>query len=111
MDGSAELDVVRRDSAPALKTICFCINEFKRGPSCIKDEARFGRPVEVTTKDIIERIYGILMDGRRVKIREINETVGILNERVHNILHEKLLCSRLLTADQSALERRFQCSV
>jgi hypothetical protein len=48
------------------------------------------------------------LDDRRMKVREIAETIGISKERVGYILHEELdmkkLCTRwfplLLTADQ-----------
>jgi len=91
-----------------MKTVYFWINEFKRGRTCTEDEARSGRPVEVTTLDIVEKIHGMIMEDRRMKVREIAEAVGISTERVHNILHEKLhvkkLCARwvprLLTLDQ-----------
>jgi hypothetical protein len=50
----------------------------------------------------------MVLDDRRIKLREIAETVGILKERVGYILHKKLdmkkLCARwvlrFLTADQ-----------
>jgi hypothetical protein len=50
----------------------------------------------------------MVLDDRRLKVREIAETTGISKERVGYILHEELdmrsLCSRwvqgLLTADQ-----------
>jgi histone-lysine N-methyltransferase SETMAR len=50
----------------------------------------------------------MLLDDRRMKVREIAETIGISKERVGYILHEELdmkkLCARwvprLLTADQ-----------
>ncbi|KAL6268304.1 hypothetical protein P5V15_001425 [Pogonomyrmex californicus] len=48
----AELDEVYEDSAPALKTVYFWINEFKRGLTSTKDEARFRHLVEVTTEMI-----------------------------------------------------------
>lgn len=111
----AELDEVHGDSAPALKTIYFWINEFKRGRTSTKDEAHPGRPVEVTTPEMIEKIHGIVMEDRRMKVREIAEIVGISVDRVHNILHEKLqmkkLCarwvSRLLTIDQKRTRKDF----
>lgn len=63
-----------------------------------------GRPVEVTTPEIIEKIHHIVMEDRRIKMHDIAEIVGISVDRVHNILHEKLgmkkLCARLLTIDQ-----------
>jgi len=107
-----ELNEVHGNSAPALKTIYFWINEFKRGRTCIKDEARSGRPVEITL-DIVEKIHGMIMENRRMKVREIAEAVGISTERVHNILHEKLhvkkLCTRwvprLLTLDQKRMRK------
>jgi len=50
----------------------------------------------------------MVLDDRRMKVREIAETIGISKERVGYILHEELdmkeLCTRwlprLLTADQ-----------
>lgn len=46
----------------------------------------------VTTKDIIERIHGILVDGHFVKDCEI---LGNSTELVHNILHEEMLIKKL----------------
>jgi len=51
----AELDEVHGDSALALKTVYFWINEFKRGRTSTKDEARPGCPIEVTTPEMIEK--------------------------------------------------------
>jgi oligoribonuclease (3'-5' exoribonuclease) len=50
----------------------------------------------------------MILDDRRMKVREIAETIGISKERVGYILYEeldmKMLCTRwvprLLTADQ-----------
>uniref|UniRef100_T1HMR0 Uncharacterized protein n=1 Tax=Rhodnius prolixus TaxID=13249 RepID=T1HMR0_RHOPR len=46
------------------------------------DAERSGRPVEVTTPVIIDKIHDMVMDDRRVKVREIASAVGISNERV-----------------------------
>jgi hypothetical protein len=56
----------------------------------------------------------MLLDDRRMKVREIAETIGISKERVEYIVREELdmkkLCARwvprLLTADQNALARK-----
>ncbi|XP_011630294.1 histone-lysine N-methyltransferase SETMAR-like [Pogonomyrmex barbatus] len=94
----AEFYEIHEDSAPALKTVYFWINEFKRGRTLIKDETRPGRPVEVTTPEMIEKIHRIVMEDRRIKVRDIAEIVGISVDRVHNILHKELemkkLCAR-----------------
>jgi len=60
----AELDEVHGDSALALKTVYFWINEFKRNRTSTKDEARPGRPVKVTTSEMIEKIHRIVMEDR-----------------------------------------------
>jgi len=60
----AELDEVYGDSAPALKTVYFWINEFKRSRTSTKDEARSGCPVEITTPEMIEKIHRIVMEDR-----------------------------------------------
>uniref|UniRef100_T1HM88 Tc1-like transposase DDE domain-containing protein n=1 Tax=Rhodnius prolixus TaxID=13249 RepID=T1HM88_RHOPR len=46
------------------------------------DAERSGRPVEVTTPEIIDKIHDMVMDDRRVKVREIARAVGISNERL-----------------------------
>jgi hypothetical protein len=37
----------------------------------------------------------MLLDNRRIKVREITETIGILKERVGYILHEELDLKKL----------------
>jgi hypothetical protein len=54
-------------------------------------------------------MHDMLLDDRRMKVREISETKGISKERIGYILHEeldmKMPCARrvprLLTADQN----------
>ena len=80
----------------------------KKGRTSTSDEPRSGRPVEVTTPEMIEKIYKMVVEDRRLKVREIAETTRMSTERVRNILHEHLgmekLCARwvprLLTVDQ-----------
>jgi len=75
---------------------------------------RLGRPVEVIMPEMIEKIHRIVMEDRRMKVRDIAEIVGISVDRMHNILHKKLemkkLCARwvprLLTIDQNRLHSR-----
>lgn len=54
------------------------------------DGERSGRPVEVTTPEMIDRIHDIVLEDRRVKVREIAKCVGISNDCVHNILCKHL---------------------
>lgn len=59
------------------------------------DAERSGRSVEVTGPEIIDKIHDMMMDDRRVKMREIASAVVISNERVHNILHQHLDMKKL----------------
>lgn len=77
------------DSASALKTVCFRINEFKHSQT-FKGEARPGRLVEVTTPKMIKNIYRIVIKNWRSKVRAIAKIVGISVYKIHNIFYEKL---------------------
>jgi len=43
----------------------------------VSDEERSGRPIEVTTEEMIEKIQGIVLNDQRIKVCEIVEIVGI----------------------------------
>lgn len=86
----AELDAVHGTSAPVFATVYNWVNEFKRGRSSTKDEHRSGRPVEVSTPEIIDKIHDLILSDRRIKVRELVEATGISQGTVVSILHEKL---------------------
>ena len=75
-------------------------------PTNLEDDPR--GPPKSTTPEIIEQVHDMVLDDRRIKVREIAETIGISKECVGYILHEELdmkkLCARwvprLLTADR-----------
>ena len=54
-----------------------------------------GRPKEVITPEIVDKIHGMILDDRRMKVREVAEAVGISTELVHHILHEYLGMKKL----------------
>lgn len=103
-----KLHAVYKDHAPSMTTIRYWFNEFKRGRTSVFDEERPGRPIEVTTEDMVNKIHDIVLADRRVKIREIADIVDISIERIQNILHKKLgmrklsarWVPRLLTVEQ-----------
>jgi len=78
------------DSSPSFSTIKKWAAEFKRGPTSFEDDPREGRPKSATTPEIIEQVHDVLLQDRRMKVREIAETIGISKERVGYILHEEL---------------------
>ncbi|GBN31528.1 hypothetical protein AVEN_53757-1 [Araneus ventricosus] len=49
-----------------------------------------GRPVEVTSSEIIDKIRDMVFSDRRIKEREIVEATGISQGTVSSILHERL---------------------
>jgi transposase len=98
---------VYRDSSPLFSTIKKWAAEFKYGRTSLEDDPR-GRPKSATPPEIIEQVHNMILDDRRMKVREIAETIGISKEHVGYILHEELnmkkFCARwvtcFLTADQ-----------
>jgi hypothetical protein len=49
-----------------------------------------------TTPQVIDQVHDLVLDDRRMKVREIAETVGISKERVGYILHEELDTKKVL---------------
>ena len=104
----AELDYTLGESAPSFTTIKYWVAEFKRGRTSCQDEHRSGRPNEVTTTEMVKKINKMVLDDRRLKVRELAKMVGILKTVVNCILTENLdmrkLCARwvprLLTMEQ-----------
>jgi len=86
------------DSFPSFTTIKKWAAEFKCGRTSLEDDPREGRPKSATTPKIIEQVHDMVLDDRRMKVREIAETIGISKERVGYILHEEMdmkkLCAR-----------------
>lgn len=114
------MHAVYRDCAPSMTTIRYWFNEFKRGRTTVFDEDRSGRPIEVTTDDMVKKIENIVLADRRIKLREIVDAVNVSIERVQNILEEILdmkkvsarWVPRLLTEEQkrNRLTTSEQCS-
>ena len=52
-----------------------------------KHEHRSGRPVKVTTPEMIAKIYDMVLSDRRIKVREIVKATGISQGTVFSILH------------------------
>ena len=72
--------------------------EFKRGRTNYQDEHRSGRLSEVIMTEMVKKIHTMVLEYRRLKLRELADMVGISKSAVHRILTENLnmrkLCSR-----------------
>ena len=105
---------VYKDAGPSFSTIKKWAALFKSGRTSLEDDAREGRPKIATTPEIIHQVHDIVLDDRRVKVKEIADVLGISKERVGYILHKELnmrkLCARwvphLLTIDQKRIRMR-----
>ncbi|KAF7267661.1 hypothetical protein GWI33_019149 [Rhynchophorus ferrugineus] len=65
----------------------------------IEDIERSGRTKEVVTDQNIKEIHKMILNGRKLKLNEIADTLKISTDRVHHIIHEYLamrkLCAKL----------------
>ena len=86
----AELDKVHGTSSPVFATVNNWVNEFKRDHTSTKYGHRSGRPVEVTTLTMVDKIHDMVLSAKRIKVREIVEATGIFQGTVFSILYEKL---------------------
>ena len=89
------LDNVHSTSAPAFTTVYNWVNEFKCGRTSTCDALHSGRPIEVATPEIIDKIHDIVLTDRRVKVRELVEATVISHGTVISILHEQLDMKKL----------------
>lgn len=90
-----KLDKHYGGSAPSIRTVYKWFGNFWNGHMSTNDAERPGRPVQVTTAETIEKIHDMVMEDRKLKVRDIAETLGISYDRVHNILHEYLHMRKL----------------
>ena len=77
------------DSAPSKTTICRWYAEFKRGRTDTEDAERSGRPNEVVTPETINKVHQIVFENRKLKLREIADTLKISHGSVYAIVYEE----------------------
>lgn len=83
------------DSSPSFGMIQKWFSEFRCGRTNTNDAERSGRPIEVTTPEMVDKIHGMILDDRRVKVREIAEGVNIAIGQVQKILVKYLGLKKL----------------
>ena len=72
--------------------------EFRCGRISTNDTQRPSRPKEVTSQEMIDIIHDIVLNDRRLKVREISETVSISVGRIWLIILHECLSMRKLSA-------------
>ena len=73
---------------PSYATVKNWVSQFKRGDFSTCDAPRPGRSKTVTTPDIIDQIYELILEDRRLSAKSIAEQLGISRERDGSIIHE-----------------------
>ena len=71
------------------------IGEFKWGRTSTNDAERSGRSKDVTTPEIIKKIYDIVLDDPKVKVHQLAEAADISIGLVVKILHHDLRMRKL----------------
>jgi hypothetical protein len=56
----------------------------------LEDDPREGRPKNGTTPEITEKVHDMILDDRRMKVREISKNIDFSKERVGYIWHKEL---------------------
>ena len=95
----AKLDKYYSNSAPSYGMVQKWFTEFCCGCTSTETVPSPGRPNDITTPEMLNKIHDIVLNDPKVKVREIAEIVFISIERVVNILHKNFymrkLCARL----------------
>ncbi|KAG5328140.1 SETMR methyltransferase, partial [Acromyrmex charruanus] len=66
-----KLDAVCGNSSPSMTTVRYWFNEFKRGRSSVFDEERPGRPADVVTEEIVEKVHDMILADCRTKVGQL----------------------------------------
>ena len=66
------------------------MRRFREGRTSTDDESRSGRPVTVTSPEVVERVPQLLDEDRRVTCKKVANSVNIPPNSVHRILRDKL---------------------
>ena len=83
------------DSSPKYSTVAKWSAEFKRGRDSLEDDPRPGRPADVISQEMINRVERHVLNNRRIKVAELASECGISNGSVYTIIHEHLGMSKV----------------
>jgi transposase len=99
--GDSQVETIRKiqrvfsDDAIGITQIKEWYNRFKDGRMSVESDTRSGRPSTSRNDELIDQGRTLVMQGRRVTVRELVEEVGISNGSVHSILTDDLSMQRV----------------
>ena len=85
------------DSATVKSTIIEWYAVFKRGHTNIDDAKRSVRPKSAVVPENITKVYKIVLGDRKLKLREIADTLKLSEGSVFTILHKSLGMRKLFS--------------
>lgn len=91
------MERVYGDSTPAYSTVAKWVGEFKRGRESLEDDPRSGRPATAVTEENISKVEKLVKENRRIKLKELEASLGIGRPAIVSILHEHLGLSKVCT--------------
>ena len=84
------------DSSPKYSTVAKWSVEYKCGRDSLEDDPRPGRPADVISQEMIDRVERLfVLNNRRIKGAELASECGISNGSVYTIIHEYLGMSKV----------------
>ena len=67
------------DSNPKYSTVAKWSAEVKRGRESLEDDPRPGRPADVISQEMTDRVERLVLNNRRIKVAELASECGISN--------------------------------
>ena len=86
-----EMSSVYRESCPCKTMVYKWHRLFKQGRESLEDDPRPGRPIEVTTPEIIAKVEKLILEDARLKKKQLAEMVGVSDATIFKILHDHLV--------------------
>ena len=83
------------DSSSKYSTVAKWSAEFKHGRDSLEDYQRPGRPADVISQEMIERVERLVLNNRRIKVAELASECGVSKGSVYTIIHEHLGMSKV----------------
>ena len=75
---------------PSFKTICYWVNELRRGRQDLKDKPHSGRPADAMTEEIVQKVAEVVKQNRHISTHFLAKTLGISHMTIHRILRSNL---------------------